>query len=533
VIYNITNPENPQYAGNWNTFGGNARGLYIYPPEDRLLLSDGDNGHYILNISTPQSPFSVGQISLPTYSAADAGAINNIGIGSYFNFGLIAFNMSGSLMDSIELGLFTGTICTYNGYTYACMIDSGLKVVDSEPSTNLTVVWDTVNVGQPFQSEVMGDIAYIANSDAGLTVMDVSDRSNPILVESIPTGLWAKDVIISPDSQYLYVADFYSGVLTFSLSDPLHPVLVNTTSAEPDTGAHSLALYGNTLFLAIYGWEFNTFDITNPANPVLLDYSANPTRFFRNIAVTEDGNYLYACAEESGVMVYRIYAPDSVEYDFTLDYFITPYDIAIRGNYAYIADFDSYLYVLDISNPYYIFKLDSLAPDDEVSSVDLIDNTHLAMCDWSAGFEIVDISNPLNISVIAEKETPGFTHSASTDGRYLYICDHFDFIIYDLYSPNSVPSVENTRPSKCVLFSNYPNPFNSETKFYFEIPFNAYAELKVYNIVGEEIASLAQAYFPMGSYQFPLDADRLTSGIYLAVLKVDQTKYMRKIVLLK
>ena len=102
--------------------------------------------------------------------------------------------------------------------------------------------------------------------------------------------------------------------------------------------------------------------------------------------------------------------------------------------------------------------------------------------------------------------------------------------------PVGVASVENITsgiPSQYELTQNYPNPFNPSTNINFTIPNNEFVTLKVYNILGSEVATLVNENLSAGSYRFNFDAVDLASGIYLYELKAGTFKEIKKMNLLK
>jgi hypothetical protein len=92
--------------------------------------------------------------------------------------------------------------------------------------------------------------------------------------------------------------------------------------------------------------------------------------------------------------------------------------------------------------------------------------------------------------------------------------DEFDGIIIDGIEP------EITLPMEFALNQNYPNPFNPSTNIEFQIPNNEYVTLKIYNLLGEEIATLVSGQLVAGSYSYNWDASELASGIYFYRLYV-------------
>jgi hypothetical protein len=82
-----------------------------------------------------------------------------------------------------------------------------------------------------------------------------------------------------------------------------------------------------------------------------------------------------------------------------------------------------------------------------------------------------------------------------------------------------------------ALRQNYPNPFNKITAISFEIPNVTYVSLKVYNMLGIEIAELAGKEFTPGKHTVEFDASNLSEGIYFYKMKVNNYSTNRKMIL--
>jgi len=108
-----------------------------------------------------------------------------------------------------------------------------------------------------------------------------------------------------------------------------------------------------------------------------------------------------------------------------------------------------------------------------------------------------------------------------------------------------IVSVEDDIPtvSEFKLEQNYPNPFNPSTKIKFTIPTadnplrggarGELVTLKVYDILGNEIATLVNEELSAGEYEVEFDGKRLTSGIYFYTLKAGSFIQTKKMVYLK
>ena len=74
--------------------------------------------------------------------------------------------------------------------------------------------------------------------------------------------------------------------------------------------------------------------------------------------------------------------------------------------------------------------------------------------------------------------------------------------------------------SHVILEQNYPNPFRPSTAISFTLPEKEQISLSVYNLTGQEIATLIDDYQDAGSYIIPFNAEGLPSGKYIYILRV-------------
>lgn len=91
----------------------------------------------------------------------------------------------------------------------------------------------------------------------------------------------------------------------------------------------------------------------------------------------------------------------------------------------------------------------------------------------------------------------------------------------------------NSVPGVFSLEQNYPNPFNPSTTINYQIPANGTATLKVYNLVGQEVATLVNGAVTPGTYTVKFDGSRLSSGVYFYTLRSGNYVETKKLMLLK
>jgi hypothetical protein len=88
-------------------------------------------------------------------------------------------------------------------------------------------------------------------------------------------------------------------------------------------------------------------------------------------------------------------------------------------------------------------------------------------------------------------------------------------------------------PTSFALYQNYPNPFNPSTIIQFDIPTTSFVSLKIYNILGQEVATLVNEIRTPGKYSADFDGSKLSSGIYFYRLMVGSVVETRKMVVVK
>jgi len=94
-------------------------------------------------------------------------------------------------------------------------------------------------------------------------------------------------------------------------------------------------------------------------------------------------------------------------------------------------------------------------------------------------------------------------------------------------------SAANTVPEQFSLSQNYPNPFNPTTTVRYSIPVSGHVTLKVYNVIGQEVATLVNTVQKAASYTVAFDASKLASGVYFYRLSAGNFTQVKKMLMLK
>jgi hypothetical protein len=90
-----------------------------------------------------------------------------------------------------------------------------------------------------------------------------------------------------------------------------------------------------------------------------------------------------------------------------------------------------------------------------------------------------------------------------------------------------------TNPIEFALKQNYPNPFNPTATIEYALPHAGYVTLRVYNVLGEEVATLFDGEQAAGTFKTSWDASDLPSGVYFYRLTAGEYVQARKMVLMR
>jgi hypothetical protein len=122
------------------------------------------------------------------------------------------------------------------------------------------------------------------------------------------------------------------------------------------------------------------------------------------------------------------------------------------------------------------------------------------------------------------------SNSGKTSTKPIVAPDGF----YKFMVENSVTDItDKSQPEAFYLYQNYPNPFNPSTKIGFQISDFGFVTLKVYDVLGNEVASLVDDEKPAGTYEVEFNATGLSSGIYFYKLQAGSFIETKKMVLIK
>ncbi|HWZ46409.1 MAG TPA: Ig-like domain-containing protein [Candidatus Saccharimonadales bacterium] len=269
--------------------------------------------------------------------------------------------------------------------------------------------------------DVNGNFAYVAAGSTGLQVVNVADRSHPVIAAALALPGNANDVRLL--GNLAYVASGSAGVHIVDVTNPLAPARLGTLS----TGGNALdiAVRGTTIYVA-NGSNLLIADVTNPASPSRIS-TLSLSGSIQGVDVDAQRNLAVVAAGTNGIYVINIAnlaAPVLLGTASTGD----ARDVAIHGNAALVADFRNSTTSVDITSPSAPLVLSHiLDPNLGGFLQDIVVSGNFALgadVKFVNGIPITDISDPTNLHARAILNFPQRDDNGmgiAVDGTYVYL----------------------------------------------------------------------------------------------------------------
>lgn len=406
----------------------------------------------------------------------------------------------------------------------------------------VTDIWGYVDPNTNREYALVGE----TNSSTGVSIIDVTDPTNPTLVGQA-AGIVAADMKVWRN--YLYVVTGFRGpneARIFDLTDPRTPQYAGAFESShtlfiDDRGSMYLSLAGEPREVRIYDvarnptspsllwmdgigephaayvvgttlYDFHgysgtrIYDVTARAVPFLLGVVTNG-EFHHSGMPTEDGKYLFITQElvshpRPDITVWNIEDPaNPVLVGEIADPNATAHNLYIIGRYAYVS--------------YY-----------------------------SAGFRVYDVSNPAQPVLVAEYDTSAWEGDGFRGcwgvypfppSGHIYASDRDNGLFVFSFSGATTSAIP---VPAFTLYQNVPNPFNPSTTLYYAIPSAGQVELSVYNAAGQRVRTLVNDSRPAGPHSEVWNGqdDRgnaVAAGVYFARLSALGSVDAKRMVLVK
>jgi len=546
-VFDVSDPSSPVNTGNCplsaTNFAWNSA-----KSGDYIFVAIGNGGMKVVDVSDPVNPHIAGSSGFLTTGVwIDNGYAYIVG----YNFGIRVLDISDianiTQVGNTALTGYPSRITVIGNYAYVANstfnTDGGINVVDiSVPASP-----QLVSTYPGYADYVTGNGQVVAYSGSSLpcTILTISDPSNPLLACTYPLPISTRDIAVS--GNYAYSAS--NGFRVYDISDKTHPVQVGYDSndgaliglagenavyiresmtannpvmimdisnpANPSkvgqymapVMTNDLAIKEHNAFIACWWDGFRVVDFQDPANPVL---AAHKFGWFTGAVPGEDfcyvqaldwaGDYLYLIdygpfeAEDTrGLYIFDISDPvNPVKISRYTGFISKGHDIKVVGDFAYLADWDGGMEVVDVSNKQSPQARGYIALPDAAWSLAVQEN-HAFIADYiNGGVQIVNVTDPDNLTIDGYYTRSGcFALGVYVEGDNIYLAD--GAAGFQIYQTGLNTGIGKRGTEKCPLSSSFPNPFTDRVRIGINSSGISNQELAVYDASGRLITSLSPA----------------------------------------
>lgn len=329
--------------------------------------------------------------------------------------------------------------------------------------------------------KIIGNIAYLADYNSGLKLIDITNPAHPVLIGSGPVGN-PLSLDISATNSVIYLAnDNDGGLQVVNISDPVYPTLVGSYPLSGSSGG--VTIDGNFAYVVsgspsqpIRVYVFNISDPSTVQAPIGSWSTTSPSQYGGRpvgIQIQNQRAYLATHTESPIVNVFYTLDVSNPKAPSTLAIYQSPsfFDwypyitsFKVQGNLLYLGEQNQFI-VMDISNsqnPSVLCNVGNLGGG-SIRALEIYGGLAYFAMD-NEGFKIINITNPTNpTTIIAQYNTFGHVYDLQVRGKFAYIADYEGGLkIIDLQKNEltGTPSISQlgkqliVRISACELLGN-------------------------------------------------------------------------------
>ncbi len=326
-------------------------------------------------------------------------------------------------------------------FAYVADLEGGLQIIDVSNPGNPIRVGGYDTGGTALGIQVVGERAYVADGAAGLVVLDVGDPTNPVRLGGYGTKGPAQSVRL--EGNYAFVCEGTAGLEVIDVGNPNQPLRVGGYATAGS--AQRLQVAGSVLYVATSDSGFQsvgyrlgypqtitwggtdngllTRDVAYPLSarasgggPVTLQVKTGPAIIAAGKITVTGAGAVVVTAEQAGdgtylpasltrtfnvrqVMLTRVGALDTSGHAYGLTLrgvlvYKNNLPPVVEGNYAWVADGDAGLQVIDVGNPANPVRVGGYDTPGQAHGVVLGGDNYAFVADGTGGLLLIDVSNP-------------------------------------------------------------------------------------------------------------------------------------------
>ncbi len=328
-------------------------------------------------------------------------------------------------------------------YAYVADKGRGVQVVDIANPYSPTGAGSYETLGEP-QAVVMSmDYAYVADAAYGLRILDISTLEKPTVVGGYATRA-ARNVTFS--GGYIYLVNDPCTDRCLQIINVAYPASPSEVGWYDTGWSQDVAVSGHRAYVA----GVNGLSILDVSNPASLNYigSYDPGTCY---SVALGGTHVDV-TEWSGLRIVDVSVPSNPSEVASWNSTVPALDVALDPTLAYIAAGGLHIVKPDLSGPY---EVGSYAPGtgEDFQSVTL-DDFYAYVADWDGGLRVIDVSDPSNPDEVGFYDPPGGVgRGVAVYLGYAYLANDE----YGLYILQFAPSISTIVPTDGGMLTSSPD----------------------------------------------------------------------------
>ncbi len=390
-VYDLTEAENPIPITSF--LPDSLETINIFVDGNKAYLASGIDGIIIFDITETDNPLMLSQSGLPggfgiSY-AIDIYASGNTAFAADLYNGIHVIDVSDPQKPDYKKGIAlagANDILISKGYLYVTLQSAGMAILDISKPEDTFVASLFAREGVATSVQTDDNFAFISYTSIGIRALDITSKTNPF-----------------HDPAWLYET----------------------------SGGSSLGLLpgSNSLFFANDQFGLQKIDITDKSNlNAVITYDTPADA----VAIDVSGNYIYALddtvgdyPEKEGLRIFEISTSNGAAVFYFKGFCPTPgkaQDVQVSNNYAYIADGDHGIQIIDLSdktNPYIMGNFDTPGSAYGV----FIKGNYAYVADGVSGIAIIDVSDKAEPVQSAIFDTGGNARDIFVEGDYAYVAN--------------------------------------------------------------------------------------------------------------
>jgi len=413
------------------------------------------------------------------------------------------------------------------------------RSVYSQNSENVTQIghWE---YGSCLAVAVTDTLAYVVAESDGMHIIDISNQAKPKEIGIFKTI--ERTTCVAASGSYAYIDEYINPTNSYlriiDITNPIEPVELG--SLILNSVIREIVVRGSYAYIAADRTGLHIIDITNPSLPKevgFFDLEGTNGALVNGVAVSD--SYAYVTDEKTGLHIVDITNPTQpIEVGFfNMELKGSALKVTVKDSNAYLTNggFDlggNGLHIIDISdptNPSEISFFNEWIPFDVA-----VIGSYVYLTCFIEGLRLLDITNSSTPVTVGFFKSEGRIRDVVVNSSYVYVTDERNGL-YILQNDLLVGVKENLNSilQKFNLEQNYPNPFNPTTTINYSVRESGFVQLKVYDVLGKEIATLVKGEKSAGNYSVKFNGNNLPSGVYFYTLRINNFVQGRKMILLR